>query len=254
MDPLVVGAGIGAIGNALGGIGKGPRRQYKYAKKMFDYQAAYNHPTQQMARLKEAGLNPNLVYGEGTKGATGQQSGMDSIDFSQGADPGSIVGGAVEGFLSTRNAVLNQKEQALQNSLLQMSEGVERSLYNQGYQFQTRASKMNAERTEANYQSEVSKAAFADKSGIQAQADARRLGGMLVKQRFLNNEIDLFIKDATKADRIKAIASGALAAKHGATLREQESILKQAEVNLFKELPRSTVMPIIMILRMLINK
>lgn len=37
----------------------------------WDRQTNYNHPSQQMARLREAGLNPNLVYGQGAQGATG---------------------------------------------------------------------------------------------------------------------------------------------------------------------------------------
>ena len=35
-------------------------------------QNAYNHPQEQMARLEEAGLNPNLIYGTSASGATGQ--------------------------------------------------------------------------------------------------------------------------------------------------------------------------------------
>lgn len=45
----------------------------KAAKKQFDYQMAmweannaYNTPAEQMKRLREAGLNPNLVYGGGS--------------------------------------------------------------------------------------------------------------------------------------------------------------------------------------------
>lgn len=34
-------------------------------------QNEYNSPTAQMERLREAGLNPNLIYGESTSGATG---------------------------------------------------------------------------------------------------------------------------------------------------------------------------------------
>ena len=39
--------------------------EYAYAKdlEMWNRMNLYNHPTQQMARLREAGLNPNLVYG-----------------------------------------------------------------------------------------------------------------------------------------------------------------------------------------------
>lgn len=39
--------------------------QRKHADQDFYRAAAYNHPKQQMARLKEAGLNPNLIYGKG---------------------------------------------------------------------------------------------------------------------------------------------------------------------------------------------
>ena len=33
--------------------------------KMWEMTNQYNHPTQQMERLRQAGLNPNLVYGKG---------------------------------------------------------------------------------------------------------------------------------------------------------------------------------------------
>lgn len=42
----------------------------------------YNSPKAQMARLKEAGLNPNLIYGNGTT-ATGQSSPVRSQDVKQ---------------------------------------------------------------------------------------------------------------------------------------------------------------------------
>lgn len=42
--------------------------QYALANQLMDKQNEYNKPINQMARLREAGLNPNLVYGDG--GAT----------------------------------------------------------------------------------------------------------------------------------------------------------------------------------------
>lgn len=38
---------------------------YERQKDFFAYQAAYNTPAKQMERLKQAGLNPHLVYGSG---------------------------------------------------------------------------------------------------------------------------------------------------------------------------------------------
>lgn len=50
--------------------------QYQYSKdlEMWNRGNAYNSPTAQMDRLKAAGLNPNMVYGNGSpQGATAQQ-------------------------------------------------------------------------------------------------------------------------------------------------------------------------------------
>ena len=49
------------------------KMQQKFDKDMYDYQNAYNTPAMQMKRFKDAGLNPNLIYGQGTPGnATNQ--------------------------------------------------------------------------------------------------------------------------------------------------------------------------------------
>lgn len=72
----VVAAGIQTLGNYVGAVAAN-KRQFKYQKQamaqqqaynkeFWDYQNAYNTPTQQMARLKAAGLNPNLIYGGGS--------------------------------------------------------------------------------------------------------------------------------------------------------------------------------------------
>ena len=42
--------------------------------KFWNMQNQYNHPSQQMARLKAAGLNPNLVYGGSPSGTSGAAS------------------------------------------------------------------------------------------------------------------------------------------------------------------------------------
>ena len=42
--------------------------QFMKNKEMWDLQNEYNHPRHQMARFRNAGLNPNLMYGMGTPG------------------------------------------------------------------------------------------------------------------------------------------------------------------------------------------
>lgn len=44
--------------------------QDQYNRDLWDYQNAYNTPTQQMQRLKDAGLNPRLIYGSGAGGGS----------------------------------------------------------------------------------------------------------------------------------------------------------------------------------------
>lgn len=43
-------------------------KAYQRSLNMWNLQNEYNSPTQQMARLRSAGLNPNLVYGNGVTG------------------------------------------------------------------------------------------------------------------------------------------------------------------------------------------
>lgn len=50
---------------------------YQQEREMIREQNLYNSPAQQLERYKEAGLNPNLIYGEG-KASAGNQSGIAS--------------------------------------------------------------------------------------------------------------------------------------------------------------------------------
>lgn len=69
---------LGSIGSALGGIGSslfdswlGREARYsqahlqdRYNMKYWNLQNEYNSPVAQMQRFREAGLNPNLIYGQ----------------------------------------------------------------------------------------------------------------------------------------------------------------------------------------------
>lgn len=79
----LISGGIGAAGSIIGGLinsgsqSENNQKQLDFAQKMYDQQKtdsldmwnkqnAYNSPQSQMDRLKSAGLNPNLVYGNGS--------------------------------------------------------------------------------------------------------------------------------------------------------------------------------------------
>ncbi len=79
MDPWT-GIGTAVVGGLLGagssaytsGVNiKNEREARAWNYKMWEAQNKYNHPTAQMARLQEAGLNPRLVYGGSPGGTTG---------------------------------------------------------------------------------------------------------------------------------------------------------------------------------------
>lgn len=80
--PLIVAAGITAAGSALGAggsaiaQGKMNKKTRQFSERMYGVQRKdaladwqmqneYNSPEMQMQRLREAGLNPNLVYDNG---------------------------------------------------------------------------------------------------------------------------------------------------------------------------------------------
>lgn len=72
--PFPIAAAIGAGANLLGGVlsnastARQNRLNREFAVQQRDYMNDYNSPAKQMQRLKEAGLNPNLVYGAGSGG------------------------------------------------------------------------------------------------------------------------------------------------------------------------------------------
>ena len=84
----LAGAGASAIGNLFGAAsqiaatGMNHAAQFELSKREYymnqaaiDRQNEYNSPKSQIQRYLEAGLNPNLIYGEG-KASAGQQQGI----------------------------------------------------------------------------------------------------------------------------------------------------------------------------------
>lgn len=53
---------------------KAQEREFKNNKEMWNLANQYNTPEMQMERLRDAGLNPNLVYGTGAVGNTSTQT------------------------------------------------------------------------------------------------------------------------------------------------------------------------------------
>lgn len=133
MEPLIT-AGLIAAGSSLAGTGGQMIAQGKMNKKtrkfneqnreimrkwaLEDWQRVneYNSPKMQMQRLKEAGLNPNLVYGNGADATVGPVRQSEGADWKpQAAEIQAGIGQAAGTALS---AYQNAEHIKLQNNLL----------------------------------------------------------------------------------------------------------------------------------------
>jgi hypothetical protein len=82
---IAAAAGISALGSIASSIfGNSGRRRaearaHQRNVQFWNMQNSYNHPSAQMARLREAGLNPNMIYGTSPTSAVGQAGKVDSV-------------------------------------------------------------------------------------------------------------------------------------------------------------------------------
>ncbi len=87
MDPILGGSILSTAGSLFGNLIGNTGRKNAEARanaqniKFWNMQNAYNHPAQQMQRFKDAGLNPNLIYGKGTNGNAEQITGAKAPDY-----------------------------------------------------------------------------------------------------------------------------------------------------------------------------
>lgn len=74
----------------------------KYDTKQWERLMAYNHPTEQMARLTEAGLNPNLIYGSSPGSAVGNASQSPTGKAVTGQAPAYRIDNAMAPFMDAK--------------------------------------------------------------------------------------------------------------------------------------------------------
>ena len=112
--------GVGSLVNNILGTTQAMKDQNKAQWDMWNAQNAYNTPAAQMKRLKEAGLNPMLVYGSGSHSFT---AGSMSASGASGAG-GSLASSLVSGLFGR----LTQGEK---NELAKQSLGLEKQRISQ---------------------------------------------------------------------------------------------------------------------------
>lgn len=112
VDPAIIAAGIAATASTINAgsqanyAGKNRRQSEKLMKWQHDINLTdwgleneYNSPANQMKRLKDAGLNPNLIYGSGSGGMQGGSVNSTSAPQSHMEAPQFDVSGVLKAFI-----------------------------------------------------------------------------------------------------------------------------------------------------------
>lgn len=102
---------LGGVSNLVGGIfGRASsisdqQRQNRYNVQFWNMQNEYNKPINQMRRLREAGVNPNLAFGSGANTSAHM---VQSADRGRSSETlGESVGSAMSNFLNARQQSVN---------------------------------------------------------------------------------------------------------------------------------------------------
>ena len=155
----IIGGVISGVGSLLGGLGSSAmnnkavqdtnkanmeiakyqaqwqqqenEKAYQRSLNMWNLQNEYNSPTQQMARIRAAGLNPNLVYGNGVTGnSSGSAPQYEPAKFNaptmqayRGWNLG--ISDAISQFLAYRTAKAQVDNMEAQNSLIRQQTATE---------------------------------------------------------------------------------------------------------------------------------
>lgn len=177
-------------------------------------QNAYNHPSAQMARLQEAGLNPHLIYGDSVSGASGN------------ADKVSVPsGGAAMQFNNPMDAFTDARLKSAQTNNVQAQEdNVIQETALKGQQTAHEASK-NAK-------------TIAEKRTIDAlrkhSVDAATVNVLNSQQSLVGKQIDNFVKGRTMNTQIKAEAQKLHNLKLDGRIKSSDAAVKEFQLKLQK--------------------
>lgn len=165
IDTSILAAGASVLDtgiNAISTIGQNAANR-KFTQKMYNEQRAdaladwnrnnaYNSPTEQMARLRAGGLNPNLVYGTGIQAAGNSSSQPRGSDFhtSNFQAPKSDLTDAITSYQDVKN-----KEATLDNLKSQNTVNLEQAALLKANQLKTTAETVGLTTTNDAYTADV---------------------------------------------------------------------------------------------------
>jgi hypothetical protein len=179
----LIGIGSNAIQNKQTKKREAEKRAYDLEQ--WQRKNQYNHPLEQMRRLKDAGLNPNLIYGSSPGSAVGNADGIHA-----GKAPEYKLDNPVTGFMNTR---LQQSQTNNLNSLSTLND----------VKALTELQNKNLRGTEADLA----------KGNLQSSMEIRKAEAKTAHQKFLQSELETIAVSENLKPRIAKFAAEAMTAK-----------------------------------------
>ena len=180
------GAGLLGTGINAGATAIRNRKQLGYQKELAAYtnemnlenwklQNAYNSPKAQMERYREAGLNPNLIYGQGTPGNAGALPGYDTprVDLETPRfDLASVADNAITAYYDSKvkqaqvKATEASATKARVDALLSMSRSIGQNISNalrsRTFDYSVEAASLAVQRESQNLINDMKRGALLD--------------------------------------------------------------------------------------------
>lgn len=216
--------------------------QRQWALEDWDRQNAYNSPAQQMQRLREAGLNPHLIYGGGQPSNTASNVNQTSTpDWNpKTPDIGSILTSPVNAYLETRSF---QTQQALSEGQMKIQNAQILKILSET---DTKNFDLEQKRTLAETQVAIQKEILtghklsnqmsADENARKALQNASNLKEALTRMAKTMSDMDLQQIQMTKeGENIKSIKQGQKLVEQQINNAKVEGLLKNLELSLRKK-------------------
>lgn len=231
------GAAIGGIASLLGSVGStignviGNKKAQERADAvnyfMWKKQNEYNHPLQQMSRFKEAGLNPRLIYGNGSASA-GNASGAPQSKAAKFNIENPLADVRAFSDIKNKQAQTNnldaQNEVIVQDALLRQEQVWNETIKGQKMGYEVDKTKYERDRTKFDLDLENELRHYS--------AEIRKANLANLEQTVIGKQIDNYIKDATQADAIKQVYYHTQMAKMTMKGQQLENQLKKYEAEL----------------------
>lgn len=113
---ITAGASIASSAGQIAATGKLNRKNREWQEEMWNKNNQYNSPSAQMARFREAGLNPHLIYGQGTNGNSSSPASAPDQKVPDYSGIAKGAGDAVQAYNATKlqQTQINQMEKNIE--------------------------------------------------------------------------------------------------------------------------------------------